>query len=310
MILFIADFTLIASIVAITLGIKPRIAVFVFIITKVGVLNYQYSFGKIDHEILLPAMLACMSFSGWGLKLALWPDRPAKFDSTTKCLSLLAVLICFGYFTAGFEKAINWINFDLSSNGSARWFYNSLYNYQRQPILAPLLKTAPFWLFKIMDFTGVLFELMPFAALLYSRKAWQTWLLMAAGFHLINLLFFNINFIVNGIVYMAFIDYSLLYNFIKKTIALSWMRIAIIIAIIYAVGVRVVSILTFEKVGIVLLPYNINIQLYGMLCLWTLICITILIDVLHSKKRNLPYEIDVLSPQLHKNNLIDHQTTI
>ncbi|MCD8742073.1 hypothetical protein LT679_15775 [Mucilaginibacter roseus] len=308
--LLIADFTLLLTPIAIILGIKPRMATLLFALTRLLVLNYQYAFGKIDHEILLATMLVCLAFSGWGQRLAIWPDKASRFDSTTKSLALLAVLICFGYFSAAFEKAIFWLNFDMNTTGSARWFYNSLYNYQREPLLAPLLKMSPFWVFKAMDITGVIFELLPFAALLYSRKLWQSWLLLAAGFHLVNLLFFNINFIVNGIVYLAFIDYTTIYATVRRLIATPWFKAAVAGIIIYAAYVRVVSILTFEKIGIVFLPYSVNMQLYGMVSLWLLICTTMLIGILYSKEETTLSRADILSQQIHKSNLIDHQTTI
>lgn len=292
------DFLLVATVVCIMLGIYSRIATVIFVVLKIYVLSFQYSFGKIDHDILLPAMLACMAFSGWGRHLAIVPDRPSRFDSPSKSLSVIAVLIGFGYFSAGIEKAVYWLNFDLNSNGTARWFYTGLYNLQRQPILAPALKAAPFWFFKVMDVVGVIFELTPMIALLISRRMWRIWLLFAGAFHLVNYLFFNINFIGNGLVYIAFINYKPVYSYIA-TITRSYVAKAIILAAVgYAAVVRGISILTSKNVGIIFVPDNGNANLYCMLIIWVLICAALFVSIVKLKEQTVHEDADVLTPQL------------
>ncbi|WP_345331081.1 HTTM domain-containing protein [Mucilaginibacter defluvii] len=292
------DFLMVASIVGIVLGIYSRFATLAFVVLKICVLSFQYSFGKIDHDIMLPATLACMAFSGWGQTLALVPDKKTKWDSPSKSLSVIAVLIGFGYFSAGIEKAIHWLNFDLNSNGTARWFYLGLYNLQRQPILAPALKNAPFWFFKIMDVVGVIFELTPIIAVLISRKAWRIWLFFAAAFHLVNYLLFNINFIGNGLVYIAFINYKPVYSYIVN-ITKSFLAKALILAAVgYAAVVRGISILTSKNVGIIFIPDNGNANLYCMLVIWALICAALFVTIIKSKEQTVYEDADELSPQL------------
>ncbi len=210
----------------ITVGIKTRISSFLYIIVSVITLNFKYSLGKIDHEIMQYVLLFCMSFSGWGHYLAVVPDKIATTDSTKKSLSLLSVMVCFAFFSAGFEKAVGWINFDVNSNGSGNWFYVGYYILERQYLLAPFFKYMPFGGFKIMDFVAVLFELSPLFFLLTSKKAWRIWLIIACSFHLANTLILNINFIGISIIYLAFVDYSALFSKIKYLASFTFTKIA------------------------------------------------------------------------------------
>lgn len=228
----------------ITVGIKARISTFIYIIISILTLNFQYSLGKIDHSIMTYALLFCMSFSGWGRELALVPDKIRKTDSPEKSLSLVAVAICFAFFSAGFEKALNWINFDLNKNGSGNWFYVGYYILERQYLLAPFFVHLPFWGFKIMDFTAVTFELSPLFFLLHSRKAWRLWLIVACFFHMVNTLVLNINFLGLSIIYLSFINYSFLFDKIKDWISRPLVKITAFCVLFFLIIFRVIGSLT------------------------------------------------------------------
>ncbi len=226
----IIDLILLITAVFITLGIKAKISTFIYAFTSIIGFNFQFSFGKIDHTILLPIMLFCMAFSGWGAHLAVVPDKVTNTTSTAKSLSLLSVLICFSFFSAGFSKAFNWINFDTNISGSAAWFYSAFYLHDQQRfLLAPFIKYLPFLSFKVMDFIAVSFELSPLLFLLTSRKAWRVWMMLACLFHILNTLILNINFIFNSIVYLAFADFTYLFQKIKYLCTLKLVK-----ALIYA----------------------------------------------------------------------------
>ena len=199
----------------ITLGIRARLSTLVYVVLSIIAYSFQYSLGKIDHNFLFLALLICMSFSGWGSKLALVPDTLRKSDSPAKSLSLLSILVCFAFFSAGFAKGVKWMNVDFSKSGSAHWFYSGYYVMGRTYMLAPLVKNVPFFFFKLMDYAGVIFELSPLLCLLISRKSWHVWLLVACIFHLLNLLVLNIPFFINSVIYLAFFDYSGLFEKIK-----------------------------------------------------------------------------------------------
>lgn len=223
----------------ITVGIKTRISSFIYIIISIITLNFQYSLGKIDHSIMTYVLLFCMSFSGWGQDLALVPDKIWKKDSTEKSLSLLSVAICFAFFSAGFEKALHWINLDFNKNGTGHWFYVGYYIFERQYLLAPFFAHLPFWGFKIMDFVAVPFELSPLFFLLTSKKAWRIWLMIACSFHMANTLILNINFLGISIIYLAFVDYTALYSKIKHLTSFTITKISIFCASSFLVIFRI-----------------------------------------------------------------------
>lgn len=209
----VLDILLLISLTCITLGVKARTSTILFIVLYVVGLSFNYSFGKIDHgTTLLIFTLVCMSFSGWGTHLALCPDKKIKADSPNISLSLLSVILCFGMFTAGLPKALSWIDFDTSTSGFLSWYRQGFYNLGRVYFLAPYVNFLPNWIFEVFDYSAVLLELTPFFFLLHSKKAWRIWLLIATIFHLSNCLLLNIPFTLNGLVYLAFIDFSWLYR--------------------------------------------------------------------------------------------------
>jgi hypothetical protein len=221
----------------ITIGVKARCSAIAYIVLLYIGSNFHFSLGKIDHGFTFQfILLFCMSFSDWGAYLAVWPDKKQMPGKNSRALSLLSILLCFGFFTAGFEKALYWINFDLSSNGTGAWFYKEL--RFRNYLLAPYIATyLPFWGFKIMDFIAVVFELCPLFLLLHSRKAWQFWLMTACVFHICNCLMLNINFITVSIVYLAFVDYSFLYEKAKRffEIKINYMVCMLILVSIFCI---------------------------------------------------------------------------
>ncbi len=218
----IIDLILLITAVFITLGIKARISTLIYAFTSIIGFNFQSSFGKIDHTILLYAMLFCMAFSGWGEFLAVVPDKAVNINSTAKSLSLLSVLICFGFFSAAFLKTVFWVNLDFNSTGTGKWFYSQFYIVERQQLfLAPFIKYLPFWTFKIMDFIAVCFELSPLLFLFISRKAWRIWILTACVFHVFNTLMLNINFIFVAATYLAFANFT---GWFKKVRYLSTLK--------------------------------------------------------------------------------------
>lgn len=208
------DFLIIISLVCLTIGIKARLSSVILLFCWFIGNNFKYSFGKIDHEIMILALLLCMIFSNWGIYYALIEDRALSPNYSQKSLALFSVLLAFGFFTAGFEKALNWMDFDFSTNGFLSWFYRGYYNLSRTRLLAPTIFYFPKWIFEFFDYAAVVFELSTFIALAYSRKWWLSWLFIACFFHLSNTLLLNIPFFTYFLVYLIFVDFSLL----KKTI--------------------------------------------------------------------------------------------
>lgn len=201
------DLVKIWLVVLITVGIKTRWCTITLCLLTFISNNFVYSFGKIDHDTVVWAVTLCLAFTDWGLHYALVPDRPVNPKVATRALATAGVVIAFGFFTAGFEKALRWVNFDFSTGGFLSWFYPLYYLLDRKFLLAPLVFRIPAQSFKILDYTAVAFELSPFLFLLAGRTAWRVWLLVATCFHLANALLLNIPFYLHVLVYLPFISF-------------------------------------------------------------------------------------------------------
>lgn len=201
------DIVVLIAVLLITIGVKARLFTIILLILKIFGLSFAYSMGKIDHGILENALLLCMIIGGWGRHYALFPDKMLNFESSTKGLSLLATFICFGMFSAGSLKLVFWVDFDLSTSGFLTWYYSSYYNLDYQLLLLPYIKNLPMLVYEIADYTAVAFEVSGFIMLLWSRKTWKLWLLVASLFHLSNTLVLNIPFLEHVIVYLAFVNF-------------------------------------------------------------------------------------------------------
>jgi hypothetical protein len=194
--------------VLITIGVRTRLCTIVLCLLTFISRNFVYSFGKIDHDALMWAVALCLAFTDWGSTYALVPDPRINPKVAARALATAGVLIAFGMFTAGFDKALHWINFDLSTSGFLCWFYGGYYTLDRKLLLAPfVLKVHPH-LTKILDFAAVAIELSPFFFLLAGRAAWRAWLLIATCFHLANALLLNISFYNHVLVYLPFVAFS------------------------------------------------------------------------------------------------------
>ena len=178
--------------ISIILGFKTRISFLIIGVFSIIQSGFIYSFGKIDHGILMNILPFVMAFTNSGCKKAILPDKEIK--SPNLSITILAIFITFGFFTAGLEKAFNWIDFNTNTSGFLSWFYPSFYSIGRDKLLAPLALNFPWWLTEIMDYTAVIFELSGLIFLLAGRKSWYTYILIASIFHLFNTLFLNIPF--------------------------------------------------------------------------------------------------------------------
>lgn len=215
----ILDILILICLIFIIVGVRASIFSFCYILLCLFGLQFKYSFGKIDHGIFQYVLIGCMAFSGWGSSLAIIPDEIPSKERVAKGLSLLGFLICFGMFTAGFGKSFVWLDFDSSQNGFLAWSNFAIFLESRTYLLAPYVKYIPIFLLEVFDYSAVAFEMLPLFFLLYSRKSWRFWLLIASTFHLANIILLNVSFTIHFIVYLAFIDFSLRHSKIESLIS-------------------------------------------------------------------------------------------
>jgi hypothetical protein len=231
------DLVRIWLVVLITIGVKTRVCTIVLCLLTFISTNFAYSFGKIGHDILLWAVALCLAFTDWGVTYALVPDRRINPKVAARALATAGVLIAFAMFTAGFDKALHWINFDLSTSGFLCWFYSGYYTLDRKLLLAPFVLKVPPQSIKILDFAAVAFELSPFFFLFAGRAGWRAWILIATCFHLANALLLNIPFHIHVLVYLPFVALARFFGRASAggsvtTAVLSWRVPVIIFAII------------------------------------------------------------------------------
>jgi hypothetical protein len=231
------DLVRIWLLVLITIGVKTRACTIALCLLTFISTNFVYSLGKINHDtILVWAVALCLAFTDWGVHYALVPDRHVNPKVAARALATSGVLIAFGMFTAGFDKALHWINFDLSTSGFLSWFCSGYYTLDRELLLAPFVLNVPPQSFKILDYAAVTFELSPFFFLLAGRIGWRAWILIATCFHLANALLLNIPFYSHVLVYLPFVALARSFGRANvggsgTTAVLSW-RVPVIIFVI------------------------------------------------------------------------------
>jgi hypothetical protein len=140
-----------------------------------------------------------LAFTNSGVKYALIPDKKTVFHNVS--IAVFALCLVFAFFTAGYEKAFVWLDFDLSTSGINYWFYGGYFTQFRTRFLADYFLQVPSLVKEFMDYTAVFFELSGIFFLLYNKKTWLLYLLLAAFFHLSNTLILNISFLSHFTVY-------------------------------------------------------------------------------------------------------------
>jgi len=173
--------------------------------------SFHYSFGKIDHGRHLPViMLFLMTFSDWGRYYSIdsYNGIRKKFSKRRNYgLSLTALCICFGFFTAGVVK-YTWFDLDLSTQAVRGWLNLSYYIKKTDKYLVGYfmeLSSNLFW--ELIDSLGFLFEIIFITACFTNRKIFRVYLCLAVFFHLANYLMLNISFSHTILVYGAFVDW-------------------------------------------------------------------------------------------------------
>ncbi|UKN00338.1 hypothetical protein K6119_11390 [Paracrocinitomix mangrovi] len=200
-VLFIINVLIVVGLFMISLNKYSNIAGIITFLLIIINLNFKYSLGKIDHDILLYLTLLCFSLCNWRFDVSkenkILPIPPE---------TLLAIFIAFGMFTAGIQKATNWIDFDMQKSGFLAWFNSGYYNQNRTLFLASMIPKLPMVVIELMDYFTVIFELAPFPILLFgSKKLWKMWLITACLFHIGVILFLNITFVPHILVYLPFL---------------------------------------------------------------------------------------------------------
>lgn len=173
--------------------------------------GFAYSLNKIDHYILVSLVFLVLALTNSATHFAVKPEKKTKLHGLT--LSLFSILIVFGFFTAGLQKGYHWIDFNLSTSGTLRWIYDIYFPSTDKPLLSEMFLNVNPLLIEAMDYAGVLFELTGILFLIYSKKSWKIYLLMASSFHLANALILNIPFTFHFPIFGIWLLSSILFKY-------------------------------------------------------------------------------------------------
>jgi protein-S-isoprenylcysteine O-methyltransferase Ste14 len=169
--------------------------------------GFAYSFGKIDHSILLVLTPLFLGVAGWGNSLSLDARRrvgPPLVNHSA--MRAFAVAIGVAFVTAGVAKAVGgWLSL---SDQATYSFAVQRVERGRVEWLAPFaaeVRLPPAW--ELLDWTTVALE----CGLILCALDWRAWrlgLCAATSFHVGVLLVLNIDFWMNMLAYGAFVPWS------------------------------------------------------------------------------------------------------
>ncbi|SHK30159.1 HTTM domain-containing protein [Rhodothermus profundi] len=209
-------FLLDLSLVALLFGYRTRLASWLTGLLLLIGFGFLFSAGKINHVLLFVLLPWVMSFSNWGATWSLdaWLGR-TRATVAGWPLSLLALLIGFALFTAGFTKLLGgWL--DPSTHAARGHWLKQYFIIGRQDLLADLV-TAPLpsGLWELMDWGTVVLE-MGFLPAAFAPRLFRVFLSLMVLFHLSTALLFNITFVQNLIVYAAFLNWNQLATHVPR----------------------------------------------------------------------------------------------
>jgi hypothetical protein len=248
--LLLLDVVAICALLAMTVGWKTRASTIMLVACRLIGGSFIYSFGKIDHDILLTALLLCMALADWGRFYSLDAQhRPTERGEessrrTQQGLALFATAVAFGFLTAGLPKLFGWVDGNLETSGVLRWLYNGRESLGRDQFFGGAVSGAPALLLESADYTTALLEIAGFAALLWSYRSWRVFLAIVTLFHLANILILNISFGAQVVTYLAFVNLC----FLRPAMQRTWLKIsAVTLAVLAAAWHIVARIGNFES---------------------------------------------------------------
>ncbi len=250
---------LVVCALALMWGHRPRFFGLMFCALHLLITSFEYSVGKIDHVAhLFLLCFFCLSLGNWGS-----PITKNSYTLPIPCSTLLAVLLAFGMFTAGFEKSLKWIDFDTNTSGFLSWYFSGYYNLGRDELLAPAITQLPRICLELMDYSAVAFEMSPFICLLLGKRYWVAWCAIACTFHAGTTVLLNISFPYQIFGYLPF----LIPAFLLANLGNHAKHFSFIILAICSYRTAIIWADNCPLLRDVLLPTDLT-KLYFDLCVW------------------------------------------
>ena len=200
------DVVVILLLACITLGVRSRLCLLLMFILSGVLYSYSFSLGRLDHfTSMFVFAYPVLAFTNSGTQWAFVKDAPVHKSTQAKSLGVLGIAIAFSFLTGGIAKCVHWIDFDPSTNGFINWAYTGFFWDENQYLLAPYAIKFPVWLLETADYVAAIFEITAFLFLVWGKKYWRIYLILASIFHLANLLLLNFGFNLNILCYGVFI---------------------------------------------------------------------------------------------------------
>jgi uncharacterized membrane protein YphA (DoxX/SURF4 family) len=209
----------IVSLICLTVGYSTKTASLAAGILLLVLKGFIYSLGKINHDILLAVVPLVMAFSGWGRAYSLDSLHrvKVKYPTGSWTITLLALIIGFMFFSAGFPKILGgWLN--IHTHAAFGHYLKEYFVVGRTDLLAPYGVHLNPIIWKCFDYLTVFFEVGFLAAIVHPRST-KLFISLAVLFHFGIMLLLNIAFWPNILAYAAFLRWDLVDDFLKKSVS-------------------------------------------------------------------------------------------
>jgi len=192
------------SAVALLLGYRTAWSAAVSGLALLGLIGFEYSFGKTDHNRhMLIAVPLALAASAWGGRLASSPARDrGELARRDWALTLLAYVLALFFLGSAVPKiAGGWLApgtqmlRQISATASGGWGM-------------ALAAHGPGWLWELGDVGAVAFEAgFVLATLLFGLRGTRVYCALSVLFHLANVVLLRIDFSEQLVVYGAFVEW-------------------------------------------------------------------------------------------------------
>lgn len=208
---------LVVSWIGVLVGFKTKWSSILAGFSMLILQGFMFSLGKINHEILLAVTPMVMAFSNWGAAFSV-DSKYRKEEEAVEGwpLVLLALFLGFMMFTAGFPKILGgWL--DPSTQATRGHLFNQFFVHNRQDLLAAFaVRFDVAFVWEVLDWATIIFEVGFLVAVL--KAGWtRLFICFATIFHFSTMMTLNIPFLVNFLVYAAFIKWDSVFRYLKNS---------------------------------------------------------------------------------------------
>ncbi len=200
--------TIIALLTCVLVGWHTKIASRAAAMAMILANTFEYSFGKINHDILPIAALLVLSFSTWGEAYSVDASRVPKRESPPRWpLALLALLAGLAMLSAALPKITSgWLSLATQS-ARGHLLGNRLETERVTAIGSAMLKTLPTAAWELLDWATILLE-GSFIFAVFSPRNFRLVCAVGVLFHSGTHWSMDIFFPTNLAVYAVFFDWQ------------------------------------------------------------------------------------------------------